>query len=235
VNALGRALVRDLDAILTPLATEPTLRALIVTGEGRTFCAGADLKERQSMGLDDIRSFVRGLSATFERLARLPVPIVAAINGTAAGGGCELALACDFRVLDEEGRIGLPETTLAIVPGAGGTQRLPRLIGVARAKRWILSGRLFTAAEALADGVVDRTASGEKVRATAWDLVAEMAGAGPCAVRAAKQAVDAALDVPLSEGLEIEWKAYETILPTQDRLEALAAFREKRKPVFRGK
>jgi enoyl-CoA hydratase/carnithine racemase len=160
---------------------------------------------------------------------------VAAINGTAAGGGCELALACDFRVLDEDGRIGLPETTLAIVPGAGGTQRLPRLIGVARAKRWILSGRLFTAAEALADGVVDRTASGEKVRATAWDLVSEMAGAGPCAVRAAKQAVDAALDVPLSEGLEIEWRAYESILPTEDRLEALAAFREKRKPIFRGR
>ncbi len=235
VNALGRQLVADLGAAAAALAADPSVRAVVLTGEGRTFCAGADLKERQGMPEEQVRAFVRTLSATFQALAELPVPTAAAINGTAAGGGCELALACDFRVLDEAGRMGLPETTLAIVPGAGGTQRLPRLIGPARAKRWIFSGRLYTAAEALADGVADLTAPSGKVVEAAVDLVADMARSAPLAVRAAKRAVEAALDVPLAEGLELEWRAYETILSTEDRLEALAAFKEKRKPVFRGR
>jgi enoyl-CoA hydratase/carnithine racemase len=235
VNALGRQLVADLGAAGAALAADASVRAVVLTGEGRTFCAGADLKERQGMPEEQVRAFVRSLSATFQALAELPMPTVAAINGTAAGGGCELALACDFRVLDAAGRIGLPETTLAIVPGAGGTQRLPRLIGPARAKRWIFSGKLFTAAEALADGAVDLAAPSGKVVEAAVELVADMASSAPLAVRAAKGAVEAALDLPLRAGLEVEWRAYETILPTEDRLEALAAFKAKRKPVFRGR
>ena len=235
VNALGRQLVADLGAAAAALAADGSVRALVLTGEGRTFCAGADLKERQGMSEDQVRAFVQTLSATFQSLAGLPMPTAAAINGTAAGGGCELALACDFRVLDEAGRIGLPETTLAIVPGAGGTQRLPRLIGPSRAKRWIFSGRLFTAAEAVADGVADLAAPSEKVVERAVDLLADMARSAPLAVRAAKRAVEAALDLPLQEGLDVEWRCYETILSTEDRLEALAAFKEKRKPVFKGR
>ena len=235
VNALGREMVAELRATFDALAGDSSVRALVLTGEGRTFCAGADLKERQTMSEDEVRAFVRSLSDTFQALAELPVPTVAAINGTAAGGGCELVLACDFRVLDSAGRIGLPETTLAIVPGAGGTQRLPRLIGPSRAKRWIFSGRLYTAKEALADGAVDLLAPADKVRDAAVEFVTEMASSGPLAVRAAKSAVDAALSVPLLEGLEIEWRAYETILDTEDRLEALAAFKEKRSPVFKGR
>jgi enoyl-CoA hydratase/carnithine racemase len=235
VNALGRQVVADLRTALTALAADSSVRALVLTGAGRTFSAGADLKERQSMSEDEVRAFVRSLSDTFQKVAELPMPTVAAINGTAAGGGCELALACDFRILDSAGRVGLPETTLAIVPGAGGTQRLPRLIGPARAKRWIFSGRLFTADEALADGVADRIVPTDKVRDAAVEMVTEMARSGPLAVRAAKVAVDAALNVSLAEGLEIEWEAYEQILDTEDRLEALAAFQEKRKPVFKGR
>ncbi|MFQ5768624.1 MAG: enoyl-CoA hydratase-related protein, partial [Acidobacteriota bacterium] len=207
----------------------------VLAGAGRTFCAGADLKERQTMSEEEVRRYVAKLSTTFTRLARLPVPTSAAINGTAAGGGCELALACDFRVLDEGGRIGLPETTLGIVPGAGGTQRLPRLMGPSRAKRWIFSGRLFTAREALADGAVDLTSPASQVISTATDLLAGMVHAAPLALRAAKEAIDTGQGLPLEQGLEVEAQAYLRILPTEDRLEALAAFKEKRPPRFKGR
>ncbi len=235
VNALGRELVADLGTAATALAADPSVRALTLAAQGRTFCAGADLKERQTMNTEEVREFVHTLSATFQTLAELPFPTVAAIHGTAAGGGCELALACDFRVLDAAGRIGLPETTLAIVPGAGGTQRLPRLMGMARAKKWIFSGRLFGADEALADGVVDRIVPAHEVRPVALEMMAEMARSAPLALKAAKGAIEAAFDGPLPRGLEREWRAYETILDSEDRREALAAFKEKRRPVFKGR
>ena len=235
VNALGRELVADLATAATALAADPSVRTLALAAQGRTFCAGADLKERQSMNLEEVREFVGTLSATCQKLAELPFPTVAAIHGTAAGGGCELALACDFRILDAGGRMGLPETTLAIVPGAGGTQRLPRLIGTARAKKWIFTGRLFGAEEALADGVVDRIVPADNVRSVALEMMAEMARSAPLALKAAKGAIEAAFDGPLHQGLEREWRAYETILDTEDRREALAAFQEKRKPVFKGR
>jgi enoyl-CoA hydratase/carnithine racemase len=234
VNALGRQLVSDLTAASAALNGDRSVRALVLAAGGRTFCAGADLKERQSMNQEEVRVFVRSLAASFQQLAELPFPTVAAIHGTAAGGGCELALACDFRVLDQSGRIGLPETTLGIVPGAGGTQRLPRLIGTARAKKWIFTGRLYSADEALADGVVDAAVPTDQVRPTALDMMAEMARSAPLALKAAKAAVDEAFDGSMKDGLEREWRAYESILDTEDRLEALAAFREKRKPVFKG-
>lgn len=235
VNALGRVLVEELERAVDVLSNDPSVRALVLAADGRTFCAGADLKERQGMSEEEVRTFVRFLSRTFQGLAQLPMPSVAAIHGTAAGGGCELALSCDFRVIEAGGRIGLPETTLGIVPGAGGTQRLPRLIGSGRAKKWIFSGRLFSAEEALADGVVDRVAGRDELLAAAREMVADMASAAPLAVRAAKRAIEAALGTPLAEGLELEWQAYESILDTDDRLEALAAFREKRRPDFKGR
>jgi len=235
VNALGRQLVADLGTAAAALAADSTVRALALAAEGRTFCAGADLKERQTMSMDEVRAFVGTLSATFQKLAELPFPTVAAMHGTAAGGGCELALACDFRVLDTAGRMGLPETTLGIVPGAGGTQRLPRLMGTARAKKWIFTGRLFGAEEALADGAVDVIVPASEVRPRALTMMAEMASAAPLELKAAKSAMDTAFDGPLAQGLAREWRAYESILDTEDRLEALAAFKEKRKPAFKGR
>ena len=196
----------------------------------RLMQTGLQYRERDQFGIGLEPRFESGRTTIRASRARN-----AAIHGTAAGGGCELALSCDFRVMESGGRIGLPETSLAIVPGAGGTQRLPRLIGVSRAKHWIFSGRLFTAEEALADGVADRVAGRDELLAVAHDMVIEAASAAPLAIRAAKAALDAALGLPLEEGLALEWEAYESILGTEDRLEALAAFREKRKPVFKGR
>ncbi len=235
VNALGRALVDELGTAAAALARDVSVRGLIVKAKGRTFCAGADLKERDGMSAEDVRAFVRQLSRTFQQWSELPMPTVAAIHGTAAGGGCELALACDFRLIAEDGRIGLPETTLGIVPGAGGTQRLPRLIGPARAKKWIFSGNLYGAEQALADGVVDGIATAESLTETARQMIAGMAASAPLAVRAAKQAIESALGNTLEDGLKSEWRAYEKILHSDDRLEALAAFRQKRKPDFKGR
>ena len=202
VNALGRQLVAELGTAADALAADPSVRALTLAAQGRTFCAGADLKERQTMNAQEVRTFVRLLSATFQKLAVLPIPTVAAIHGTAAGGGCELALACDFRVLDASGRIGLPETTLGIVPGAGGTQRLPRLTGTARAKKWIFSGKLFRADEALADGVVDRIVPADEVRPAALEMMTEMARSAPLVAmkptpRATSSVAPRAIKVPL--------------------------------------
>jgi enoyl-CoA hydratase/carnithine racemase len=235
VNALGRELVEDLAAACEALAGDRDVRALVLAAEGRNFCAGADLKERQGMSEDDVRRWVQFLNGTFEALANLPFPTVAAIQGVAAGGGFELALACDFRVLEESGQVGLPESTLAILPGAGGTQRLPRLIGPARAKRWIFDGSLRRATEALVEGAVDQLADDAGAIESARALVGGMMRAAPLSLRHAKRAIDEGWGRPLHEALQTEIRAYEAIIPTEDRREALAAFREKRPPVWKGR
>jgi len=235
VNALGRALVSDLEAACDALERAGDLRALVMAAAGRTFCAGADLKERQAMADEEVEIWVSRVSGLFSRIARLPMPTVACIQGVAAGGGLELALACDLRVAEEGASLGLKEVGLGIIPGAGGTQRLPRLIGVARAKLWIFTARIFSAAEALADGVVDLVAPAGKGLETAIALAAEIAANAPLALRAAKRAIDEGAGLPIEEGLDAERRAYGTIVPTQDRREALRAFMEKRKPRFQGR
>jgi len=238
VNALGRALVEDLNHACEwleaiPVADAP--RAAIIAATGKCFCAGADLKERQSMTAQDVERWVPYLSGTFTRIASLPMPTIAVVAGTAAGGGMELALACDMRVAEEQAQLGLRETALAIIPGAGGTQRLPRLIGPSRAKRWIFTARMHAAAEALADGAVDAVAPAGGGLDEALKLAREIAANGPVAVRLAKRAIDGGLDSPIKTALEHERRCYEGVLPTQDRLEALKAFVEKRTPAFKGR
>lgn len=235
VNALGRELVDDLLAASAALARDGEARCVVVRSAGKHFCAGADLKERQGMSLDDVRAFVPRLAAACNALADLPMPTVAAVHGTAAGGGCELALACDFRILADDATIGLRETALAILPGAGGTQRLPRLAGPAVAKRWIFTARMQTAAEALADGVAQQVVPAAGLEAGALALAGEIAANGPVAVRLAKQAVDAGDGLPLPRALTLEWECYQGVLGTRDREEALAAFAEKRPPRFEGR
>ncbi len=238
VNALGRDLVDDLNAALGSLETAPpeeTARAVIVAARGKCFCAGADLKERQTMTEADVRTWVPYLSGTFTRIASLPMPTIAVVHAVAAGGGMELALACDLRVAEEPAVLGLRETALAIIPGAGGTQRLPRVIGPARAKRWIFTARMHSAREALADGAVDQVVEAGRGLDAARDLARVIAANGPVAVRLAKRAVDEGLDRPLAEALEIERRCYEGVLGTGDRLEALKAFLEKRDPAFLGR
>jgi enoyl-CoA hydratase/carnithine racemase len=217
------------------LAREREVRAVVLTGEGeKAFCAGADLKERATMPMEKVPLFVSSIRALMDEVEALPMPTVAAVNGVAFGGGTELLLACDLRIAAEHAQLGLTEVSLAIIPGAGGTQRLPRLVGRARAKELILTARRISAAEAHRIGLVNEVVPAAELAARTDAVVAEIAAHGPLAVRAAKRAIDLGGEEPLRRGLEIEAECYRSILPTQDRLEALAAFREKRKPVYRG-
>jgi len=235
VNALGKELVRDLTAATTFLRSTPAVRCVVVRSAGKHFCAGADLKERQGMSVDDVRAFVPKLAGAVNGLASLPMPTIAAVRGAAAGGGCELALACDLRVLTSDARIGLRETALAIIPGAGGTQRLPRISGLAVAKRWIFTAGMFTAEHALRDRVADQVVPPEQLDEAALTLAETIAANGPVALRLAKKAIDEGCNLPIQEALEIEWRAYQGVLETSDREEALQAFAEKRPPRFQGK
>lgn len=235
VNALGRDLVADLEAATERLAGDAEARCLVVRSAGKHFCAGADLKERRTMSLDEVKAFVPRLQAAGSAIAGLPFPSIAAVRGAAAGGGCELALACDLRILADDAQIGLRETALAILPAAGGTQRLSRLIGPARAKLWILSATMHTAAQALGDGVAEQVVPAAELDEAALTLARTIAANGPVAVRAAKRAIDRGLELPLEQALAHEWDCYQETLETQDRLEALQAFVEKRPPRFTGK
>ena len=235
VNALGSALVDDLTAAAGEIAGDAGARCVIVRPAGKHFCAGADLKERRGMSEDDVRAFVPRLAGAVNAVARIPVPTLAAVRGAAAGGGCELALACDLRILADDARIGLRETALAILPGAGGTQRLPRLIGPSRAKRWIFAAEMHTAADALADGVADRVVPAADLDAEVEALAGTIAANGPVAVRLAKAAVERGMDLPLAGALELEWELYRQTVGTADRVEALKAFAEKREPRFKGR
>jgi enoyl-CoA hydratase/carnithine racemase len=181
-----------------------------------------------------VPDFVRNIRGLMDDVASMPQPTIAVANGSAFGGGVELMLACDMRVAASHAEFGLTETTLAIIPGAGGTQRLPRLIGKARAKDLILTGRRIDAREAERMGLVDRIAEPGGLEELARALARQLADNGPIAVRAAKEAIDRGCELPLEAGLEVEARCYERVLPTKDRLEALAAFAEKRKPRYRG-
>jgi len=235
VNALGFELVEDLGRAAENLRKDEAARCLIVRSSQRHFCAGADLKERQGMSVDEVRSFVTMLSSAVSAIATLPIPSIAAIRGAAVGGGCELALACDLRVVAEDAAMGLRETALAILPGAGGTQRLSRIAGLARAKRWIFTAKAYSAAEALADGVADKVVAPERLDAEARRLAEAIAANGPVAVRQAKKAIEGGFDLPIAEALAYEWECYQAVLATDDRIEALRAFSEKRPPRFKGR
>lgn len=235
VNALGKVLVDQLDETLGRIEQDPEARCVVIRSALRHFCAGADLNERAAMTVDEVRAFLGRLTATATRLAKLPVPTIAAIRGVAVGGGCELALACDLRILAEDATLGLRETALAILPGAGGTQRLPRLIGPGRAKRWIFTAHAHSAAEALADGVADRVVAADRLDDEAGRLAEAIAANGPVAVRLAKKAIDGGLEMPLERALRFEHECYEGTLSTEDRVEALRAFSEKRPPRFTGR
>jgi len=235
-NALSRAMRAELEALIEGAAARQGLRAVVITGAGsKAFCAGADLKERAGMSEEEVRTFLLDLRRTFRALERSPKIYVAAINGAAFGGGTELALACDLRVMAPHAEMALTETRLAIIPGAGGTQRLPRLVGPGVAKDLILTGRRVGAEEALRLGLVNRVAPDADVVAHAVALAGQIAEGGPIALAAAKAAIQDGLDLSLDDGLELEYQRYQEVIPTQDRLEGLAAFREKRKPRYQGR
>jgi enoyl-CoA hydratase/carnithine racemase len=209
---------------------------VILTGEGeRAFCAGADLKERSGMSEADVLEMLQLYRSELGWLSSFRAPVIAAINGVALGGGLELALLCDFRLAVEGAVLGLPETSLGIIPGAGGTQFLPRLIGAARARELVLLGQRITATEALALGLVNRVvAEGSELLSETLAFARPILEGAPIAQKAALRALRAA-ELPLEEGLRVELSAYEECLRTEDRLEGLRAFAEKRPPRFTGR
>jgi methylglutaconyl-CoA hydratase len=199
-----------------------------------TFCAGADLKERADMSPTEAAACTQSIRAAFTELEDLPMPVIAALEGAAFGGGLELALAADLRVAGMDAKMGLVETSLAILPGGGGTQRLPRLIGPSRAKELIFTARRIGAETAGALGIVDRLTPAGEALATALVLAREILPNGPVALRMAKLAVNRGLDLDRDAGMAFEEDCYAQVIPTWDRLEGLAAFRDKRRPKYRG-
>jgi enoyl-CoA hydratase/carnithine racemase len=236
MNALSRALLVEIGQAFRQLAEDRDARVVILTGAGdKAFCAGADLKERQGMSENEVRALLRLYRDSFGAIDRCPKPVVAAINGVALGGGFEVALACDLRVAARGALVGLPETSLAIIPGAGGTQRLSRLVGPGRAKELILLAKKLPAEEALSLGLVTAVAGeGEPVVDAAKKLTASLAAGAPIAYAAAMEAIDLGFERDFEAGLDLEHLCYERTLVSADRREALAAFAEKRKPVYRG-
>src|SRR5436190_22751529 len=229
-NALSLELVGALGHAFSRVRADQSVRAVILTGAGKAFCAGADLKERRTMTLEETRSFLRLLNSVVDAIAAFPRPVIASINGAAFGGWLEVALACDLRLAAESAELGLVETRLGIIPGAGGTQRLARIVGLAPAKELILTGRRIPAARAKELGIVSEVVPAAGLAAAAERLAAELAGAGPLAVSQAKKAIDGGFDLPLAEALVHERDCYEIVLESEDRNEGLAAFVEKRPP-----
>jgi enoyl-CoA hydratase/carnithine racemase len=234
-NALKMSTLKELMKIVEELAHSKATRVVIITGAGeKAFCSGADLKERRTFTEDQVRRYIHMIRETFTAIERLPRPVIAAVNGVALGGGMELALACDLRVADERAIFGLTETSLGIIPGAGGTQRLPRIVGKTKAKELIFTARRIDAAEAEKIGLVNQVVPKGKLMEAALDMAAMINENAPLALAQAKFAIDYGLEVDLSTGLALETKAYEALIPTKDRIEGLNAFKEKRKPIYRG-
>ncbi|WP_026500058.1 enoyl-CoA hydratase-related protein [Caldibacillus debilis] len=235
LNALNFGMLEELERTVERLRYDRNVRIVIFTGAGeKAFSAGADLKERKNLTDDEVRRNVNKTRTLFQRISELPKPTIAAVNGYAFGGGFELMLACDLRIAAKTAVMGLTETSLAIIPGAGGTQRLPRLIGEARAKELIFAARKITAEEAYLYGILNKIAELDELMAVCFQLAGEILQNGPLAVQQAKMAIRLGMDVDLKTGLAIEEEAYEKVLATKDRIEALRAFAEKRKPNFSG-
>ena len=235
LNLVTVELTRRLDQALAGIETDRDVRCVVVTGTGeRAFCAGSDVKEFESLHGRVGEGKLLLEKAVYRRLARLPVPTIAALQADALGGGLELALCCDLRVADEGAQLGLPEVRLGVMPGSGGTQRLPRVIGLAKAKELILMGEIISAVEAAEIGLVSRVAPPGRALDEARSMAETIAARGPLAVREAKRALEVAGDAALDDGLAYELDASERIFASQDMLEGARAFFEKRPPRFTG-
>jgi enoyl-CoA hydratase/carnithine racemase len=234
-NTLTRALVEEMEQQIARVSGQRHVRAVVLTGAGdKAFCAGADLKDRAKMSHDEIKAWLVLLHRAFRAAETAPQVFIAALNGVAFGGGLELALACDLRVADPGASMGLTEVKLGIIPGAGGTQRLPKAVGVSRAKELIFTGRRVPAAEALAMGLVNKLSAPGGSVSEALDLAAEIGQNAPLAVAQAKAAINGGLHLAWDDAALLEREMYHPLLTTKDRLEGLAAFHEKRTPNFRG-
>uniref|UniRef100_A0A1I8MGD0 Enoyl-CoA hydratase/isomerase n=1 Tax=Musca domestica TaxID=7370 RepID=A0A1I8MGD0_MUSDO len=238
-NAFSRGLVQTFSNILNEIKRDNGSRVVVLRSlTPGIFCAGADLKERKGMSEEEVKEFVTGLRQLLIAIEQLPMPVIAALDGAALGGGLEMALACDIRTAANNTKMGLVETKLAIIPGAGGTQRLPRILSPSLAKELIFTARVFNGEEAKEMGIVNHVVPQNETKDAAYrkalTLAEEILPNGPVGVRMAKLAIDKGMQVDLSTGYSIEEVCYAQVIPTKDRMEGLKAFAEKRKPVYKG-
>ncbi len=233
LNALSAQLLDELFAALTGFDGDAAIGAVVITGSEKAFSAGADIKEMA--GATPAELLQRGLTDRWHRIARIRKPIIAAVSGHCLGGGCELALTCDMIVASETAQFGQPEINIGVIPGAGGTQRLTRIVGKALAMEMVLNGRRLNAAEALQVGLINRVLPVDRYLDDALDLARQIADRAPIALQLGKEAVNKAYEMTLAEGLSLEQKYFYLLFGTEDQKEGMAAFVEKRKPVWHGK
>lgn len=240
MNAIGRNFVTNMEESMDFVRRNKEVRTVILKSDVKgVFCAGADLKERAQMKEEDVGPYVMKARATISAFSELPVPVIAAIDGIAVGGGLEIALACDLRIASDNAKMGLVETRLAIIPGGGGTQRLPRLIGMGKAKELIFTAKVLLGTKAadvgLVEHVVKQNDEGNAAYIKALEIARDICSKGPIAIAMAKQAINYGMQADIATGLKVEEACYSQVVPTEDRIEGLKAFKEKRPPVYKGK
>jgi len=236
LNALNAGTILELDRLFDEIARDDSIHAVIVTGSGeKAFVAGADIAEMASMSAIEGRNWGKLAQAVFNKLENLPQPVIAAVNGFALGGGCELAMACDIRIASEKAKFGQPEVSLGVIPGFAGTQRLPRLVGKGRAKELLFSGAMIDAAEAHRIGLANKVVPLEELIAAAREMAGMIMSRGPVAVQLCKAAVNEGLDMDLESGMAYEAEVFGLCFSTADQKEGMSAFLGKRKANFVGK
>ena len=234
LNALDGEILGELEDVISEIEEEKTLRGLIITGAGRAFVAGADIRQQSTFSVEEARRWGRRGSALFRRIEKLEIPTIAAVNGFALGGGCELAMACDIIIASEKAKFGQPEVKLGIPPGFSGTQRLPRRVGISKAKEWIFTGEMIPAEQAEKAGLVNKVVKPEELMDEALKMAEKIAANAPAAVRYSKACVDRGLQTDLDSGIAIENELFALAFSTEDQTEGMKAFLEKREAVFKG-
>lgn len=235
MNAFNAATLGELAAVLATAEEDPAVKVVVITGAGKAFVAGADIAMNKDLEPIEGREVSLRGHRLFSKIENLGKPVIAAVNGYALGGGCELAMACDIRVASEKAKFGLPEVGLGIIPGWGGTQRLPRLIGKGRAKYYAMTAEMFDAAEAYRIGLVNKVVAAEELLPAARQIAAVLMGKGPVAVRLVKAAINNGLKMDLDSALAYEVETYTASFSCEDRTEGMAAFLEKRPAKFQGR
>jgi enoyl-CoA hydratase len=235
VNALNSEVVTEIHQMFDELEKDEDVKVIILTGEGKAFVAGADISEMVDFDPSGGAEFSKKGQAAFDKIENTAKPVIAAINGFALGGGCEIAMACDIRLAVQGAKLGQPEVNLGVIPGFAGTQRLPRLVGKGKAKELIFTGNMITAEEAQEIGLVNQVLTADELMNTAREMAKTIASKGPAAVRAAKHAINEGVNYELSKGLEIENQAFARLFETEDQKEGMKAFLEKRKPEWKDK
>ena len=233
LNALNTKVLLELDAVLDELEKNPEVYVIVLTGEGKAFVAGADIEEMKDMTPDEARKFAELGSRVFKKLEIINKPVIAAVNGYALGGGCELAMACDIIIAGEQAKFGQPETGLGITPGFGGTQRLPRIVGTKRAKEIIFTGEIIGAEEAYRIGLVNKVVSPNTSFQAAIEMAKKIASKGQIAVRNAKAAINRGIETDIDGGVVIENQLFALCFANIDQKEGMTAFIEKRKADFK--